>query len=186
MLLGGCGSKIPFSKKKLSQISAQVYIYAPQHLVDGEDTFNFRYKVYIDEKLVTNTILESDYMVFNLKPLPTSIFVIRDNIIQKKVSLNLQAGFVYYLKIIDDSENGDFSFMQVRDILALSELKDTNLAGSFTISTSHMLNEEQEEKHDLNNTSATISDEIEKAYELKKKGVLSEEEFIKLKQKLLK
>jgi hypothetical protein len=199
-MMFGCGTKTPFEKRVISQSVAQVYVYAPAPTINGEDTTDLRYQVYINSKRVSGTILESEYKVFNIKPSKSIISIRRDDTEEKKINLDLKAGYIYYLKIIDDSRSGTFEFLQIEDDLALQEIVETDLAGSMKIETSEIFVDETKveaveskeisvgnEMKSSNSEalSGSVVDEITKAYELKQNGVLSEEEFKRIKVKLL-
>lgn len=196
LMLSACGSKIPFKKQEPLADSALVYIYLPSN-VGSEDSDNSSdYNIRFNGKRVMERISSDEYMVFNVKPEKVDISVVRKQIEEKIITLNLKAGQTYYLKIEDNLAGNNFNFLRVNKRVAYPELERTGLAGSSVESEDNIINvftdtPKEETVLTAPTTSApTVSktskmDEIQKAYDMKEKGILSEEEFNKLKAEIL-
>ena len=194
LFFSACGSKIPFSVEKPLPDSALVYIYFPQHVSEDEDSHESEYNMYFNDRKVIDTIFANEYMSFNVKPGNVKISVTRKQIEEKIINLNLKSGTTYYLKIMDNITGNEFNFIQVNKRVALSEIVDTGLAGTSVSSPDNIINvftDTPKEKSVLTEpTVQTVSkaskmDEIQKAYEMKEKGILSQDEFNSLKSEIL-
>ncbi|MFA6192247.1 MAG: DUF2846 domain-containing protein [Sulfurimonas sp.] len=203
LLLGACGNKTPYSAQKPVENAALVYVYADSAVGSGEGMNSAYFNVRINNKRYLQRIKSGEYMAFDLKPEAMTISATRAQIEEKVVKLDLKAGQIYYLKIKDNLDGGRFEFEQMNEEVAVKEIAKTGLAGSSEESTKNIITEfvnpKEEKKED---TSAKLeptrtaqpnadtnglskSDEIEKAHNLKEKGILSEEEFKALKTEIL-
>jgi len=193
-LFNACGSKVPFSLEKPLPDSALVYVYFPQHVATDESSHESEYNIFFNDRRVMDTIFVNEYMVFHVKPGNVEISLARKQIEEKAINLNLKSGTTYYLKIMDNIAGNQFDFVQVNKRVALSEIVNTGLSGTSVSSPDNIINvfaDTPKEKAVLAEPAVqTVSkiskmDEIQKAYEMKEKGILSETEFNSLKAEIL-
>ncbi|DAB30317.1 MAG TPA: hypothetical protein CFH84_04720 [Sulfurimonas sp. UBA12504] len=134
-------------------------------------------------------------MTLDLKPNQVKLSATRAQIEEKFLNLDLKAGETHYLKITDNLEKGAFSFEQVSKEIGAKEIVKTGVAGSMMDDIDNTLTElvgsgkadENLEVKPQSQTQTPISkvDELEKAYKLKEKGIISEEEFKTLKSQII-
>ncbi len=209
LLLSACGSKTPFSAQQPLENSALVYVYATSVMSSGESTSSKDFSIRINNKRYLERIKSGEYMAFNLKPDSMTLSATRSQIEEQVLKLSLQAGQTYYLRIKDNLEGGKFEFEQVGASEGAKEIAKTGLAGSSEESPENIITEfvnpKEDKKEDMivkeqpvavqqpatvitptvSTKSLSKSDEIEKAYNLKQKGILSEEEYKNLKTEIL-
>ena len=192
LLLSACGSKIPFKKQEPLANSALVYIYLPSNIGTSDSDYSSDYNIRFNGRQVMEKISSNEYMAFNVKPEKVDVSVVRKQIEEKVISLDLKVGQVYYLKIEDNLAGNNFNFIRMNKSDAYPELIKTGLAGSSVESEDNIINvftdepkkEESVVATPTANTSSKI-DEIQKAYDMKEKGMLSEDEFNSLKSEIL-
>ncbi len=198
VLFTACG-KIPFEKQKPMNEAALVYIYVT---MDGgvNDTDRVPdYVIGINGKGTEGSIKYGTYKYFYLKPGTMNISATRNDIEKQSLELDLEAGKTYYLRVQSFSDDfAKFEIKKVSSNKAYPELKSTTLADKFEKS-ENMISEliysssdepeavkEKAAKAEASTLeSASKMDEIQKAYEMKEKGMLSEEEFQTLKAEIL-
>ena len=209
LLVTACGNKTPFSAQQPLENSALVYIYATSAMSSGESTSSKDFNIRINNKRYLQRIKSGEYIAFNLKPETMTISATRSQIEEQVLKLNLQSGQIYYLRIKDNIDGDKFEFEQIVNALASKEIIKTGLAGSSEESPQNIITEfvnpKEDKKEDMivkaqpaavaqpapvaqpmvNTKSLSKSDEIEKAYNLKQKGILSEEEYKNLKTEIL-
>ena len=182
LLLGGC-TKQPFQEKKPESNAALVYTYVVED--DGvNDTDRFPcYKVHLGEEYTNDCMNVGEYMAFDVKPGKVDFNIARADIEIQTVNFNLLAGETKYLRIQSFSDDfAKFNVVDMETAKALKELRNTVLVGSYIkkdTAISKLVAPIDETKV------VSKSDELEKAYNLKEKGILSQEEFNKLKSEIL-
>jgi len=216
LLFSACGTKVPFKVTKPLDNSAIVYVYVVDGMSSGEEASHSEYNILINGKRYLERIESGEYMLFNLKANPTLISVVKSQIIEDNIKLNLKAGDINYLRITDNTDSGEFGFEQVKPSEARKEISKTGLAGSSlenpeniiteliglddkkTENIAPAMNESQidaiiEKKLKSKGisvevpvaTSNSMLDKIKEAYEMKKQGILSDDEFKALKADIL-
>jgi hypothetical protein len=218
-----CGTRVLFKKKEPLQNAALVYIYVKDDISEDDDLSTSVYKIYINNKRTEGELKSNEYMSFNLKPQKIKFSATRTQVEESSISLNLEVGHIYYLKI-ESLEDKTFELVEVQHDIALNEIKTTGLSGSTAIEVDNILTElvETDKKESVEvvakpkaqqkaqqNTivtqqqvttpsyqaptvapvsTSTMSktDEIMKAYSLKEKGIISDDEFKALKSDILK
>lgn len=199
LLLTACGNKIPFAKQEPLLDSALVYVYLPSHINSGESDYSSDYNIRFNGRQVMERISTNEYMAFNVKPEKVDVSVVRQQIEKKTIALDLKVGQTYYLKIEDNLAGNDFDFVRMNKRDAYPELMKTGLAGSSVESEENIINVFTDEpkkeesvvvapvtaKATPTANSSSKMDEIQKAYDMKEKGMLSEEEFKTLKADIL-
>lgn len=191
LFIAGCANKIPFKASSPLENASLVYVYMPNYseLVENSSgSQNFRIR--INDKSVEGRIKSNEYMAFNLKSQVIKFSATRANIEEKAVSLDLKAGGVYYLRIRDNLRDGGFSFESVSKETGEKEIVKTGLSGSVLEDKNKILTElvgVPEVKKEETKIQMPISktDELEKAYNLKEKGIITDEEFKTLKSKII-
>ncbi|MFT5835443.1 MAG: hypothetical protein ACI9RG_000332 [Sulfurimonas sp.] len=199
LLITACGSKMPFKTQTPLENASLVYIYVTSELGTGNNGES-DYKIRINNKPYMQRVKQGEYIALNLKPQKMTISATRKQIDEKVLNLNLKAGNIYYLKIIDNLEGGRFEFEKVSTALGDKEITETGLAGSSVESDENIITEFINPKDTgsvevkaatvvptTNQAVAPISktDEIMKAYDLKEKGIINDEEFKTLKINIL-
>jgi hypothetical protein len=182
LLFTGC-TKQPFKEKKPEAKAALVYTYVVED--DGvNDTDRYPcYKVHLGEEYTNDCMNVGEYMAFDVKPGKVDFNIARANIEIQTIAFNLSAGETKYLRIQSFSDDfAKFNVVDTEASKALKELKHTTLVGSYVkkeTGPSKLITPKEESRV------VSKSDELEKAYKLKEKGILSEEEFNKLKSEIL-
>ncbi|OHE05810.1 MAG: hypothetical protein A2513_10805 [Sulfurimonas sp. RIFOXYD12_FULL_33_39] len=194
LLMTGCGSKVPFKESAPVEDASIAYIYMPNYseLADGSSSQNFTIR--INDKSVEGRIKSNEYMLFDLKPQKIKFSATRDSIEEKSVTLDLKVGETYYLRIRDNLQNGGFSFENISKEIAKEEIVKTGLAGSVLEDVNNVITElvgtSESKKEEPSVQVSTVKstskiDELEKAYKLKEKGALTDEEFKTLKSQII-
>jgi len=191
-----CG-KIPFEKQKPMSSAALVYVYLSMDSGINDTNRMPNYVVGINGKNTEGSIEYGTYKYFNLKPGQITISATRSDIEKQDIKLNLDAGKIYYLRIQSFSDDfAKFEIKQVNSNEAYAELKDTTLADKFERSQnmiSELISSSSDEPEVLKEgaiestltQSISKMDEIQKAYDMKTKGMLSEDEFKAIKAEIL-
>lgn len=167
-------AKTPFKAQETLENKALVYIYVktPEGLNDSNRYP--QYSIKIDGKYIDGDISHEEYITLDLDPADIEISAIRATIEAQSLKLNLKAGSTYYLRIKSFSDDfAEFNFEELPKSIALEEIKVTK-----------NVTPKEEEKVEAIQT-LSMPDEIEKAYELKEKGILNNQEFEKLKADIL-
>lgn len=199
LFVTGCGSKVPFKAQEPVAEAALVYVYVAESYGDIESDSYQSYSVRINGKRVGQRLKAGEYTTLDLKPNPAKISATKDQIIEKSLDLDLKIGETYYLKIRDNLERGSFAFEHVSKEIGAKEITKTGVAGSMIEDLDNTLTElvgtsKAQESQVVEATRevkaaavAPISrvDELEKAYKLKEKGIISDEEFKTLKSQII-
>lgn len=199
LFVSGCGSKVPFKAQEPVAEAALVYVYVAESYGDIESDSYQSYSVRINGKRVGQRLKAGEYTTLDLKPNPAKISATKDQIIEKSLDLDLKIGETYYLKIRDNLERGSFAFEHVSKEIGAKEITKTGVAGSMIEDLDNTLTElvgtsKAQESQVVEATRevkaaavAPISrvDELEKAYKLKEKGIISDEEFKTLKSQII-
>lgn len=199
LLISGCGSKVPFKAQEPLEGASLVYVYVAESYGDVESVSTQFYTVRINGKRVAERLKAGEYTLLDLKPNPAKLSVVRDLIEEKSVDLDLKAGETYYLKVRDNLTKGAFGFELVSKEVGAKEIKKTGIAGSMMDDIDNTLTElantgSSQESQVVGTrgevkatTVAPISrvDELEKAFTLKEKGIITEEEFKTLKSQII-
>ena len=191
LLFTACGNKVPFSLEKPLPESALVYVYFPQHVSADEASHESAYNIFFNDRRVMETIYVNEYMAFNVKPEQVKISITRKQIEEKIVNLNLQSGKTYYLKISDNMVDNQFDFVRVDRRIALSEITTTGKAGTAVSSPEYIVNVFTDEEKEVATTPTAAvptkskTDELVNAAKLKEQGLLTDDEFNKLKSEIL-
>ena len=195
-LFTACG-KIPFAKQEPMSNAALVYVYVTMDSGINDTDRMPNYVVGINGKNTEGSIEYGTYKYFNLKPGQITISATRSDIETQDIELNLDAGKTYYLRIQSFSDDfAKFEIARVNSNEAYPELKDTTLADKFEKSEnviSELISSSSDEPEVVKDRAVEVKasqstskmDEIEKAYDMKEKGMLSEDEFNTLKAEIL-
>ncbi|WP_373035218.1 hypothetical protein [Sulfurimonas sp.] len=212
MLVAACGNRTSFKEQEPLENASLVYIYAEMKVSADDSSGYSQYNIRINNKPVMERIRDKEYMVFNLKPQPMTISATKKQIQEKVLNLDLKPGKIYYLKIVDNQDGSIFNFIKVENSIGLKEIAKTGLAGSSEESQENIITEfvnpketeSMEVKSSVTAAPKTVApvavpqvsapvtampmsktDEIMKAYGLKEKGIISDEEFKALKTNIL-
>ncbi|EDZ63709.1 hypothetical protein SMGD1_1550 [Sulfurimonas gotlandica GD1] len=211
LLVTACGNRTPFKKQEPLENAALVYIYALDNVSSSESSTASDYNIRINNKPYMERIKQGEYIVLNLKPQAMTISATKKQVEEKVLTLDFKTGHIYYLKIKDDLDNGAFEFQQVNNSIGSKEIIKTGLAGSSEESQENIITEfvnpKETESVEVKAVVAPVvapiaipqastpaqslsapmskTDEIMKAYGLKEKGIISDEEFKALKTNIL-
>lgn len=196
-LFTACG-KIPFEKQKPMSSAALVYVYITIDSGINDTNRMPDYVVGINGKNTEGSIEYGTYKYFNLKPGQVTISATRSDVEKQEIELTLDAGKTYYLRVKSFSDDfAKFEITRVNLNEAYPELKDTTLADKFEKSEnmiSELISSSSDEPEVLKEKAVEVKeasqstskmDEIQKAYDMKEKGMLSEAEFNALKSEIL-
>jgi len=200
LFIAGCGTRVPFKKQEPLENAALIYVYVAP---DGEFESDPQYKLRINNRRVDGNVRKDEYMILNLKPSKNmNISATSGQIQERDLDLDVQVGQTYYLKVQGGLGGGDFNFKNVSNAVGSKEIEKMGLAGSVAegddnsfiselISSSSQKKPSQEvqpvkviEKTIIQKP-ASKPDELQKAYDLKQKGILNDAEFNKLKAEIL-
>ncbi|MCW9027155.1 MAG: DUF2846 domain-containing protein, partial [Thiovulaceae bacterium] len=130
LLLFGCADKVQFKEQTPLTDSALVYVYAKNIVQNNDDMSIGKYFLQIDRVRIDETLIENEYTAINLKASKeVKISATRSALITKDVSLNTQAGEIYFLRI-NTLPGGDFEFEKVDSNIGFEEIKKTTLSGA--------------------------------------------------------
>lgn len=196
-------AKTPFTKSKVLQDAGLVYVYATPSAGSNMIERLALYKLEINKKATKGFIKDYEYATYDLKPGTILFSGIRNDIEKHEITLNIEAGKIYFLRLSAFSDDfGKFNFEVVDAKKAYKEMADTNLAGAYknddNIISSLISSEEKKEEIVKEKTTKTLRDpkiatsktgskldEIKQAHEMKKQGLLTEEEFKAMKTEIL-
>ncbi len=186
-----CG-KIPFEKKKPLNDAALVYVYVSPDTGINDTNRESAYQIGLDGKKIDGSIAAYEYKFYNLRPGQVTLSAYRADVEEQKIKLNLTAGNTYFLRIKSFSDDfGKFEIKRMNSNDAYSELINTTLAGEYVKSENAIAALITPEDEKAMTAPAPVvqatskTDELEKAYSLKEKGILSDEEFNTLKAEIL-
>lgn len=205
LLFSACGNKTAFKLQEPLDSAALVYVYAKVKLDSSDSSNRGEYSLRINNKPVMQRIRDGEHMVLNLKPQPMTLSATRNQIEELVLELDLKEGKTYYLKIVDSQDGSAFNFVKVESSEAKGEIASTGLAGSHEESPENIITEFVNPKESESMqvvapvpvaTQAPVvqqapvapmskTDEIMKAYELKEKGIIDDQEFKTLKTNIL-
>ncbi len=195
VLITGC-STVPFKYTVPSSNTVTIYTYVVMPSSINENESDPCYKIEINDKFLKECMKIDEFMEFkNLKPQTITIAAIRDDIDKKKMNLTLKAGETYFLKVQTQSQIiGQFEFTHINKDEALKSITSMKMANPPETEEDGILDffasEDKNEtatKEDAKESVTTSSkmDEIQKASEMKDQGIISAEEFNKLKTEIL-
>jgi len=195
VLITGC-STVPFRYTVPSSNTATIYTYVDMPSSINENESDPCYKIEINDKSLKECMKIDEFMEFrNLKPQTITIAAIRDDIDKKKMNLILKAGETYFLKVQTQSQIiGQFEFTHVKKDEALKSISSMKMAnppeteedGLFDFFASEDKNEtaiKEDVKESV--TASSKMDEIQKANDMREQGIISDDEFKKLKAEIL-
>jgi hypothetical protein len=207
-----CGNRVPFKVQEPLDNAALVYIYVTTNLGTEEGDSHTDYSIRINNKPYLQRVVAGEHIALNVKPQPMTISATKRQIEEKVLNLDLKAGHIYYLKISDNLDGGRFDFEMVNNDQGLKEIKSTGVAGTSVESPENIITElitgspATEENVMVTKQTApaatapvyaapaqpvmkakpsTKIEDIQNAYKLKEQGILSNEEFQKLKSEIL-
>ncbi len=188
LFITACGDRVAFKPQEPLSNAALVYVYVSPYseLIEGE--YTSYYVIRINNKRLDARVYKNEYIALDVKPGKTTFSATRAEIEEKSLSLDLEAGHIYYLRVTGDLEDGGFKFERVSDKVGAKEIKTTGLSGSMVNSPEYIVTElieNDKEQEPKDSSRASKTQEIEKAYALKEKGIISQKEFEQLKADIL-
>ena len=175
-----CGKKA-FIEKKPELSSSLVYIYVAPDSYETDSIVSSCYKVVLADEYTKSCMKVGEYIAYDLKPKNMDFTIIRENIEKRKLKLDLKSGKTYYLRVQSFSDEfAKFNVLEVSRDKALSEIKDTTLVLEYNDVEENQVIVKRDENKNFSKT-----EELQKAAELKKEGLLTDEEFNKLKAEIL-
>ncbi len=195
----GCAPKTPYSETPLQSDKTWVYIYSPGTvLVEG-----MSYDITVDGMQSHLVLNDNGYLVYDVPTKEFSIFVRNSDLVlgqldHKELLLSdLKKGAAYYVKVIVN-QGSPVQLQLMNSDKARQEIKSTVIyvqdAGTIKVYESQGKEEVKRVSEPIVDprsepiteaVSASSADEIQKLYELKKSGAISDEEFQVLKQKVI-
>jgi len=211
LLFNACGNKTAFKLQEPLDNAALVYVYAKVSLDTSGSSNRGEYALRINNKPIMQRINDGEYMILNLKPQVMTLSATKNQIQEVVLDLDLKKGETYYLKIVDSQDGSAFDFVKVKNSEAKMDIASTGLAGSSKESPQNiiteLINPKNSEPMEVKAVSPIVTpvatqapltskvqmqtapmsktDEIMKAYGLKEKGIIDEQEFKILKTNIL-
>jgi hypothetical protein len=184
-------SKTPFVEEKPLDGTSLVYVYVmPDQSIN--DTYRYpTYKIFVNGQSLKGDVESLEFMKINLKPQKINLKVSRAGIEFKDLTVDFKAGNTYYFRIQSLSDDfGKYEFKQVDKNIAIEELYKTYSAlddKKTEVLKSVVVSDEQDEE--INDSkpldSKSKTDKIKEAHQLKEDGVITEQEFEKLKAEII-
>ncbi|MBD3824866.1 MAG: SHOCT domain-containing protein [Epsilonproteobacteria bacterium] len=182
MLLGlGCATKTPFIEAKVSNDKATLYVYRKFNGFDMSSA----YRLYINDKLVKDSLMGDGYMPFSVDAGKVNVRVYRDIINQHTLTLDAQAGRSYFIACESSADTGAFDMMLQSADIAGREITSTYYYTEAKKSEYFPSFEDSKEENNTKKETRSDSDEIQRLFEMKEKGIITEDEFATLKAKVL-
>lgn len=192
MLFMAC-SKVAFEKQPPKENAALVYVY-----VDTDNGINVTsrvslYKIGLNGKKVEGGLKVGEYKAYDLKPGMMTISAYRADLEEQKIDLDLAAGKTYYLRVKSFSDDfAKFEITRVNSSVAHEELLHTTLAGEY-VKEDNIISELITPKQETVAPAVTQqvvytkskTEELQNAAALKQQGILTDDEFKKLKAEIL-
>ena len=179
-----CASKVPFKKQEPLKGNALLYLYVPNQVTDAPEVdTDASYSVKIGNERIPTSLTDGEFIFFNIKPSNTTITIEKNAILKHKLTLSLKANHTYYLKISKTDEGDNFTLEKISSSIALPQINKTVLAGSRLISKDEINTNIIKDKKKP--AQASKVQEIEKVFELREKGIITQEEFQRLKEEIL-
>ena len=201
LVFAGC-AKTPFKAQEPLANAALVYVYVGIDDGVNDTDRNPYYKVGLNGKNVKGGMLTNEYMAFNLKPETVEVSATRAEIEKQVLILHLKAGETRYLKAQSFSDDfNKFLFKEMSSEVGAKEIANTRAAvedkkeddyisvlidsvSSEEEGNAAVVKEDAAEK-DTEKSEQSDANELERLYELKEKGAISQEEYETLKSKVI-
>jgi hypothetical protein len=193
MLFMAC-SKVAFEKQPPKENAALVYVYVVADSGVNDTNRVSLYKVGINGKKTEGYLKVAEYKAYDLKPGMLTISAYRGDLEEQKINLDLAAGKTYYLRVKSFSDDfAKFEITRVNSSVAHEELQLTTLAGAY-VKEDNIISELISPKEEAVATPAVTqqvvytkskTEELQNAAALKQQGILTDEEFNKLKAEIL-
>jgi len=185
IILTACADRTPFKEQEVLKNKALVYVYVVKTVSTDDSSYDEPYSIKIDDKPITPKIMQSEYIAYDLQPIKIKFSAIKGAAVSKDIELDLKPQDVYYLRVKGSQEDESFSFEVVQSKTALKEIAKTGVAGS-----NFIFENEDKPEGVIETTPKQIepkssADEIQRLYDMKEKGILSQEEFDTLKAKVI-
>ena len=184
LLLAGCGPRVPYAEHTVAPDKAMVYVYRPKS-VNGEGALH---EIVIDGS-VRGRVDDSGYFPVPVDPGRVDITVRNSDIVvgtveNKTVRLeDARAGGVYFVKV-DLSREDIYSVVLVDSAEAQDEIAKTFLYDSTRTDINVRENSAAYTAAPVKEAPSSL-DELERLFALKEKGALTQEEYEKMKAKLI-
>ncbi|MDD5399634.1 MAG: SHOCT domain-containing protein [Sulfurimonas sp.] len=197
VMFSACGSKSPYKEQKPLDDAALVYVYVVSQSGVADNNKDHAYKIKVNGKNVEGYVKADEYIALDLKPGSVEVTAIRADVEAQSIKLELKAGDINYLKIKSFSDGfAKFDIIKSQSVVAKKEIAKTVSANSKNIvekeiesATIFAEKKEPAKESVVQSTpvaaSVSKTDELEKAYKLKEKGIISEEEFKTLKSQII-
>jgi hypothetical protein len=181
-------AKTPFKKEDPLENTALVYLYVVAGSgINDMDRIPY-YEVQINGKNTEGKVYPQEYLKYNLAADSVEISVARDVIEKKSIKLSLTRGEIYYLRVKSYSDGfAKYDFEVVAEKEALKEIKDTKYAIYENAEDLDILVKEESVKDKQKPAQVNKSkvEKIKDAYKLKEDGIITLEEFEKLKAEII-
>ncbi|MDP2892840.1 MAG: SHOCT domain-containing protein [Sulfurimonas sp.] len=199
VMFSACSSKSPYKEQKPLEEAVLVYVYVVSQSGVAENYKDHAYKIKVNGKGVDGLVKTDEYMALDLKPGNIEVSATRADIETQSIKLNLKAGDVHYLKVKSFSDAfAKFDLIKEQSVVAKKEIAKTVDATSKNIIEKEIegVTVFADKKAPVVETAVPVqlsapqvptskTDELEKAYKLKEKGIISEEEFKTLKSQII-
>jgi len=190
-LFTACG-KVPFEKQETRSDSALVYVCVELDSGINDTNRNPSYVIGVNGIKTKGDMTYGEYKFYRLKPGTLTLNAYRASIEEQSIEMTLSAGKTYYLRIRSFSDDfAKFEITRVNSRVAYKALNETTLAGEYETTQAIVSDLVIEDKPETSATTTTVihskskTDELLSAAKLKEQGLLTDEEFDKLKSEIL-
>jgi hypothetical protein len=176
-IFSACSSKKPYKEEQISDQKAMVYIYRKSVISDLDNV----YRVYLNNLLVKDVLRDNGYLHFEVKEGDLTVNVRRGVLFEHSVSLHVKNSQTYYIRAVSVSDSGDFKLEVVDNATGKSEIATTVY---YDETRDDMFYHEDKKKPEVKPATSNAQ-EIERLYNLKEKGIITQDEYETLKAKVI-
>jgi len=178
-------SKTPFKEEEPLDGTALVYVYVmPDEGINDTNRIPY-YEVEINNRYTEGKLYPYEFLKYSLDADKVKISVVRNQIEKQTLNLDIKRGNRYFLKVMSYSDDLlRYKFELVPEKQALKEIIETKYAKYEENNTPSILVDEKDKPKTVVVTKSKTQ-KIKEAYELKKDGIITDEEFQNLKAEIL-
>lgn len=185
VLMSGCAERTPYAETAVEAGKAVVYVYRPESYANETKV----YDVVIDGQ-IKGKLYDNGYLAVELEPGTTALSVRNSDALMATLEsatidlVDVRSGSAHYVKV-DVAVQDAFSAKAVSAQTAKGEIAKTVLYDPDAKKINLYASGAQKREAEPVQPKASSVEQLEKLYELKQKGALSDEEYAKMKAKII-